>query len=129
MPEVYVRNPAIGKGDDGGEVPGRTAIFGWGGQTYEIKPGEMRGLEEHLAQHARKHNPWLKLMDESDGALSVAECEVKIAEQDLSKVTQELQAKTTELKRAQNRLLSAKGKLDTEKKIREKELAELTAKG
>lgn len=127
MGQIVIRNPATGKADDGGETPGKKAIFGWGGQFHEILPGQTKMLDEHLALHARKHNPWLELMDESMGSLTYAESEAQIAQQEVDKCTSELQAKTVELKRLQNKLIAANGKLKTEQQIRDKELADIRA--
>lgn len=125
--QLVIRNPATGKSDQGGEIPGKKAIYGWGGKFHEINPGEIKMLDEHLAIHARKHNPWLELLDESMGSLSLAESEAQIAQQEVDRCTAELQAKTVELKRLQNKLIGATGKLKTEQAIREKELADIRA--
>lgn len=119
---IVIHNPATGVGDKGEETPGKLAVFGWGGKNYEVKPGETQILDQHLAEHARKHNPHLIILDESMGALSFAESQVKLAEQTLDRLTKELEAKKVEVSRGQSKVLACREKLKAEQKIREAEL-------
>jgi hypothetical protein len=122
---IVVHNPATGVADDGKDTPGKLAQFGWGGKQYEIQPGETQLLEPHLAEHARKHNRHLVILDESMGALSFAESQVKLAEANLDRLEKELAGKTAEFKRAQAKVLEKREKFKAEQKIREAELKAL----
>lgn len=128
MPTIVIHNPATGSNDKGEEVPGKLAHFGWGGKQYEIKPGETQILEDHLAAHARKHNPHLQIMDESMGALSFAESQERMAGEKVARLSKELEAKTGEFKRAQQELIAARSKLKAEREIQAAEIKGLTTK-
>lgn len=128
MANIVVHNPVTGTSDKGEEAPGKTAMFGWAGKNYEIKPGETQILEEYLASHARKHNPHLQILDESMGALSFAESQARIAEDKVTRLGKELEDKTREFKRAQVELVAARGKLKSEREVREAEIKSLTTK-
>lgn len=103
---------------------GKVAHFLWGGKPYQIQPGETQMMEEHLAQHARKHNNFLRLLDDSVGSMSYAESQVKICEDKVQSLSAELQTKTAELKRAQVEMLAARNRLKAEQELQEKHLAE-----
>lgn len=98
------------------------ARYAWNGTPYEIQPGETVLVDEHIAAHARKHNNHLIIMDESAGALSYAESQVKLKEEEVQRLSAELQAKTSEFKKAQGELLAARSKLKHEQAAREREL-------
>lgn len=117
MPKIVINNPM--------EL-NKTALFGWGGTPYEIKPGETQILEEHLAAHARKHNPHLRILDESMGALSFAESNAKFAEERVVEISGRLAATTTELKKAQSDLVAARSRLKAEQQARDAEIKALT---
>lgn len=110
MSKAAIHNPS--EGEDG--QPGRVAHFSWGGAPYEIQPGETQLLDEHLVAHARKHNPWLKLMDESMGKKSFAESQVRLAEEDVARKSEILAQNTADLKKAQATLNAARLRLKAE---------------
>lgn len=128
MGKVVIHNPATGVADKGEEAPGKLAQFGWAGVQYMIKPGETQILDDHLAAHARKHNPHLRILDESMGALSYAESQVRMAEQRLGELSSELEAKTKEYKKAQGDLVAARARLKGEQAARDAEIKALTEK-
>lgn len=128
MAKVVIHNPSTGVADKGQDAPGKLAQFGWAGTQYEIKPGETQILDDHLAAHARKHNPHLRILDESMGALSFAESQVRMAEQRLKELSDELEAKTKEYKKAQSDLVGARGRLKAEQAQRDAEIKALTEK-
>lgn len=126
--KVVIHNPATGIADNGGEAPGKMAQFGWGGLQYEIKPGETQILEEHLAAHARKHNPHLQILDESMGSLSFADSQCRMAEARLAEISGQLEAKTREFKKAQADVVSARARYKAEQTARDAEIKALTQK-
>lgn len=112
MADAVVRNP----------TENQTAHYGWGGKHYEIKPGEVVVLEQHLADHARKHNGFLELLDESLGKLSAAESKLKLLENDLELRSRELQEKTAQVKRLQVDIIAARARVKAEQEAVEAEV-------
>lgn len=100
--EVAVLNP---------ESSNTVATFFWAGKPYEIKPGESRVMKPFLAEHARKHNGFLVVMDQQASAVEFAASRVKLAENQLRAATQQLESYADNVRKAQRTLDQAKANL------------------
>lgn len=104
--EMAVMNPADS---------GLTAHFGWAGKPYELKPGEGKVYPTYLANHARKHNPFLIIMQGEDSAAAFAESELKLAQHALDGELLKLEEQNKAVQRAQRRLQQADSNLKTKR--------------
>lgn len=82
--------------DDSGMV----ASWFWGGRPYELKPGEAKAMKPFMAEHARKHNPFLRVADAATSQVELAKMQKVSAQTLVDQKRRELERASEELRRA-----------------------------
>lgn len=89
------------------EDSGRIAHWFWGGKPYQLAPGEAKAMVPFLADHARKHNPWLFVGDMTTNQAEFAKMQERAAQAKVDQARQDLEKSAELLRKAQAQQVQA----------------------